>query len=65
MRCRLTLALFAVAGCVVPASAAEETPEEEPAADEEAEVVIFEPSEVINTGDAPASDFTAPQGAEI
>ena len=30
------------------------------AADEEAEVMIFEPSEVINTGDAPTSDFTAP-----
>ena len=32
------------------------------AADEEAEVMIFEPSEVINTGDAPTSDFTAPSG---
>ncbi len=32
------------------------------AADAEAEVMIFEPSEVINTGDAPASAFTAPQG---
>lgn len=35
------------------------------AADEEAEVLIFEPSEVINTGDAPVSDFTAPQGQTI
>lgn len=35
------------------------------AADEEAEVMIFEPSEVINTGDAPASEFTAPMGARI
>jgi quercetin dioxygenase-like cupin family protein len=35
------------------------------AADEEAEVLIFEPSEVINTGDAAASDFTAPQGQTI
>lgn len=35
------------------------------AADEEAEVVIFEPSEVINTGDAPTSEFTAPMGARI
>ena len=34
-------------------------------ADDEAEVVIFEPSEVINTGDAPASAFTAPQGQTI
>lgn len=35
------------------------------AADEEAEVMIFEPSEVINTGDAPTSDFTAPPGQTI
>lgn len=35
------------------------------AADDEAEVLIFEPSEVINTGDAPASDFTAPLGQTI
>lgn len=35
------------------------------AADDEAEVLIFEPSEVINTGDAPASDFTAPQGQTV
>lgn len=33
--------------------------------DEEAEVMIFEPSEVVNTGDAPASAFTAPVGARI
>ena len=30
-------------------------------ADEEAEVLIFEPSEVVNTGDAAASEFTAPR----
>jgi len=35
------------------------------AADEEAEVMILEPSEVINTGDAPTSDFTAPPGQTI
>lgn len=35
------------------------------AADDEAEVMIFEPSEVLNTGDAPTSDFTASQGVEI
>ena len=35
------------------------------AADEEAEVTIFEPSEVVNTGDAPTSDFTAPMGQAI
>ena len=29
--------------------------------DEEAEVLVFEPSEVVNTGDAPASEFTAPR----
>jgi len=33
------------------------------AADEEAEVVIFEPSEVVNTGDAEVSAFTAPRTA--
>ncbi len=35
------------------------------AADEEAEVVLFEPAEVVNTGDAAASEFTAPLGAKI
>lgn len=35
------------------------------AADVEAEVLIFEPSEVINTGDAAVSAFTAPQGQTI
>lgn len=35
------------------------------AADDEAEVLIFEPSEVINTGDAPTSAFTAPMGQTI
>lgn len=35
------------------------------ASDEEAEVLIFEPSETINTGDAPASEFTAPSGVRI
>lgn len=35
------------------------------AADEEAEVLIFEPSEVVNTGDAPASDYTAPGGVHV
>lgn len=29
-------------------------------ADEEAEVLIFEPADVVNTGDAPVSAFTAP-----
>lgn len=35
------------------------------AADEEAEVLIFEPSDVVNTGDAPVSAFTAPRGQTI
>jgi mannose-6-phosphate isomerase-like protein (cupin superfamily) len=30
-----------------------------------AEVMIFEPSEVINTGDAPVSEFTAPSGQTV
>ncbi|MDP3803761.1 cupin domain-containing protein [Brevundimonas sp.] len=34
-------------------------------ADEEAEVLIFEPSDVINTGDAHVSVFTAPRGQTI
>ena len=34
-------------------------------ADDEAEVLIFEPSEVINTGDAAVSEFTAPMGQTI
>lgn len=35
------------------------------AADDEAEVLIFEPSDVINTGDAPTSAFTAPMDQMI
>ena len=35
------------------------------ASDAEAEVLIFEPAEVINTGDAPASAFTAQNGIDI
>ena len=35
------------------------------ASDEEAEVLIFEPSEVVNTGDAEVSEFTAPGGVRI
>jgi quercetin dioxygenase-like cupin family protein len=35
------------------------------AADEEAEVIVFEPAEVVNTGDAPRSSFTAPNNAGI
>jgi mannose-6-phosphate isomerase-like protein (cupin superfamily) len=46
--------------CVVPAGVEHRT-----AADEEAEVLIFEPSEVVNTGDAPVSEFTAPSGVRV
>ena len=35
------------------------------AADEEAEVLIFEPAEVVNTGDVVDERFTAPRGVEI
>ena len=35
------------------------------ASDEEAQVLIFEPSEVVNTGDAAASEFTAPAGVRV
>ena len=34
-------------------------------ADEEAEIIVFEPSDVVNTGDAPPSRFTAPNNAGI
>lgn len=46
--------------CVVPRGVEHRT-----AADEEAEVMIFEPREVVNTGDAPVSEFTAPNNAGI
>lgn len=35
------------------------------AADEEAEVLIFEPAETVNTGDAETSEHTAPVGVRI
>ena len=35
------------------------------AADEEAEVMIFEPAEVRNTGNVLDDTFTAPQGVKI
>lgn len=35
------------------------------ASDDEAQVLIFEPSEVINTGDAAVSGYTAPAGARV
>ncbi len=35
------------------------------AADEEAEIVLFEPAATRNTGDAAPSDFTAPAGVRI
>ena len=35
------------------------------ASDDEAEVIIFETSDVINTGDAIISEFTAPSGVTL
>lgn len=35
------------------------------AADEEAEIILFERAEVVNTGDAPQSEYTAPVGSKI
>ncbi|WP_334163585.1 cupin domain-containing protein [Phenylobacterium sp.] len=35
------------------------------ASDEEAHVLIFEPSEVVNTGDAEVSEFTASAGVRV
>ncbi|MGZ5932580.1 MAG: cupin domain-containing protein [Rhizomicrobium sp.] len=35
------------------------------ASDEGAEVIVFEPADVVNTGDAPVSEFTAPGNAGI
>lgn len=43
---------------VVPAGVEHRT-----AADEEAEILCFEPAGVVNTGDAAASEFTAPQAS--
>lgn len=34
-------------------------------ADQMAEVLIFEPSGVVNTGDAPTSEYTAPGGVTV
>lgn len=39
--------------------------EHRPVADEEVEMVLFEPAGVVNTGDAPVSELTAPVGAEL
>jgi len=35
------------------------------AADEEAEVLIFEPAEVVNTGEVVDPVFTAPRGVDV
>jgi mannose-6-phosphate isomerase-like protein (cupin superfamily) len=45
---------------VVPAGVEHRT-----AADEEAEILCFEPAGVRNTGDVEASDFTAPMGVTL
>ncbi len=39
--------------------------EHRPVAEEEVELVLFEPAGVVNTGDAPASDLTAPAGQRL
>lgn len=39
--------------------------EHRPVADEEAEVLLFEPAEVLNTGNVIDDVYTAPQGATI
>ncbi len=46
--------------CVVPCGLRHRT-----LAEAEAEVLIFEPAAVVNTGDAAPSEFTAPMGAKI
>jgi len=35
------------------------------ASDEGAQVIVFEPVDVVNTGDAPVSEYTAPNNAGI
>jgi len=35
------------------------------ASDDGAEVIVFEPADAVNTGDAPVSDFTAPNNAGL
>jgi mannose-6-phosphate isomerase-like protein (cupin superfamily) len=39
--------------------------EHRPVAEEEVELVLFEPAGVVNTGDAPASELTAPTGLRL
>jgi mannose-6-phosphate isomerase-like protein (cupin superfamily) len=46
--------------CVVPRGVEHRT-----AADEEAEVLVFEPAEVRNTGNVVDARFTAPKGASL
>lgn len=46
--------------CVVPAGVEHRT-----AADQEAEVLIFEPADVLNTGNVVDATYTAPQGVVI
>ena len=45
---------------VVPRGAEHRT-----AADEEAEVLIFEPADAVNTGNVVVEHFTAPKGVKI
>jgi len=46
--------------CVVPRGTEHRT-----GSDEEAEVMIFEPAEIVNTGDAETTSFTAPNGVRV
>lgn len=46
--------------CVVPRGVEHRT-----AADQEAEILIFEPAEVINTGEVVDAVFTAPRGVDL
>ena len=39
--------------------------EHRPVAEDEVELVLFEPAGVVNTGDAPASELTAPAGLRL
>ena len=46
--------------CLVPRGVEHRT-----AADQEAQILIFEPAEVVNTGEVVDATFTAPRGVEI
>ena len=39
--------------------------EHRPVAEQEAEILLFERTDVVNTGDAPPSEYTAPVGVKL